>query len=98
MNMQNLMMQAQKMQKDLLKIQKELEVKTYDGNSQLVDVTVNDKGKILTVNINISEISADDKEILEDMFIVATNNALEKMENDKAEKLGKYSNMFNGLM
>ena len=36
--------------------------------------------------------------MLEDMVLVAVNNAIENMEKDKQEKLGKYSNMLNGLM
>ena len=43
-------------------------------------------------------IEQDDKEMLEDMILVAVNNAIENMEKDKKEKLGKYSNMLNGLM
>ena len=38
------------------------------------------------------------KEMLEDMILVAVNNAIENIEKDKKEKLGKYSNMLNGLM
>ena len=40
----------------------------------------------------------DDKELLEDMILIAVNNAIENMDKDKQEKLGKYSNMLNGLM
>ena len=39
-----------------------------------------------------------DKEIIEDMVLVAVNSAIEKMEADKADKFGKYGQMFNGLM
>ena len=38
------------------------------------------------------------EEVLEDMILIAINDALEKMNTDKEEKLGKYSKMFNGLM
>lgn len=97
MNMQNLMIQAKKMQRDLEKAQKELEEKEYIGKSQLVNVTLNGKGRIISMDINMNDISADDKEILEDMVIVAVNDAIEKMEKEKEEKFGKYGQMVNGL-
>lgn len=98
MNMQNLMMQARKMQKDIEKAQGELENKVYEGSSQLVTAKINGKGKILSVKFDLEEINNDDKEVLEDMVLVAINNAIEKMEKDKEEKFGKYGQMFNGLM
>ena len=98
MNMQNLMMKKKKMQNDIVKIQDELEKKTYEGKSQMVTILINGKGKILSVNIDDSIFTSEDKEVLEDMILIAINDALEKMNTDKEEKLGKYSKMFNGLM
>lgn len=96
--MQNLMMQAKKMQKDIEKAQSELESKNYEGKSQLVSATLSGKGKLISLNIEMDGISSDDKEMLEDMILIAVNNAIDKMEKDKAEKFGKYGQMFNGLM
>ena len=50
MNMQNLMMQAKKMQKDIEKTQKELESKISEGSSQIVTASVNGNGKLLSIN------------------------------------------------
>lgn len=98
MNMQSLMMQAKKMQKDIEKSQKELESQEYEGVSQFVTVKINGANKVLSVKIDADELSLEDKEVLEDMITVAMNNAIEKMEKDKSEKFGKYGQMFNGLM
>ena len=98
MNMQNLMMQAKKMQKDIEKAQSELKSKNYEGKSQMVTAVVSGKGKLISLNIDIDDIAADDKEMLEDMTLIAVNNAIDKMEKDKSEKFGKYGQMFNGLM
>ena len=98
MNMQAIMMQAKKMQRDIEKIQNELESKTYEGKSQLVTAVVVGNNKLISINIDVDSIEQDDKEMLEDMILVAVNNAIENMEKDKKEKLGKYSNMLNGLM
>ena len=95
--MQAIMMQAKKMQRDIEKTQNELESKTYEGKSQLVTAVVGGN-KLISINIDVDSIEQDDKEMLEDMILVAVNNAIENMEKDKKEKLGKYSNMLNGLM
>ena len=50
------------------------------------------------ITIDMNDFSSDDKEIIEDMVLVAVNSAIEKMEADKADKFGKYGQMFNGLM
>ena len=98
MNMQAIMMQAKKMQRDIEKTQNELENNTSEGKSQLVTAVVGGNNKLISINIDVDSIEQDDKEMLEDMILVAVNNAIENMEKDKKEKLGKYSNMLNGLM
>ena len=98
MNMQSLMMQAKKMQKDMEKSQKELESKVYTGKSQLVSANMSGANKLLSIKIDMDELSIDDKEMLEDMILVAINDAINQMEKDKEEKFGKYCQMFNGLM
>lgn len=98
MNMQSLMMQAKKMQRDIEKSQKELENREYVGKSQLVSATMGGNNKLLSIKIEMDDISLDDKEMLEDMILIAVNDAISKMEKDKEEKFGKYGQMFNGLM
>ena len=98
MNMQAIMLQAKKMQKDIENKQKELEEKFYEGKSQLVTATISGKNELVSIKIDTDEISSDDKEMLEDMVMIAVNDAIKKMEADKQEKFGKYGNMLNGLM
>lgn len=98
MNMQALMMQAKKMQKDIENSQRELEGKLYEGKSQLVTATISGKNELVSIKIDSDEITLDDKEMLEDMILIAVNNAIQKMETDKKEKFGKYGQVFNGLM
>ena len=98
MNMQAIMMQAKKMQKDMEKKQKELDDKFYEGKSQLVTATISGKNELVSIKIDTDDISSDDKEMLEDMVMIAVNDAIKKMEADKQEKFGKYGNMLNGLM
>ena len=99
MNMQKLMMEAQKMQAKLQKEQKELESSTYEGNSSFVNVVVNGKKEVKSIKINIEEdITKDDIEMLEDMIMLAMNDAVNKAEADKEKRLGKYGQGLTGLM
>ena len=99
MNMQKLMMEAQKMQKKLQNEQKELENSTYEGNSSLVNIVINGKKEVKSVKIDIDdEISNEDIEMLEDMIMVAMNDAVKKADADKERRLGKYSQGLTGLM
>ena len=98
MNMQAIMMQARKMQKDIEKTQKELEEMSYEGKSQMVTAVIGGNNKIASIKIDSENVDKEDIELLEDMILIAINNAIDKMEKDKQEKLGEYSNMFNGLM
>lgn len=99
MNMQKLMQEAQKMQSKLLKEQAELENTIYEGESSLVHVTVNGKKDVVSIKLNLdNDFSADDVEILEDMLVVAINDAMKKADADKEQRMGKYGQGLSGLM
>ena len=70
MNMQNLMKQAQAMQKEITNIKNEIDNSTFEGSSSLVKVMVNGKKEVLSVKIS-SDVSdlGDDISMLEDMII-----------------------------
>ena len=99
MNMQALMKQAQVMQKEITNIKNEIDNSTFEGNSSLVKVLVNGKKEVLNVNIS-SDITdlGDDISMLEDMIVLAMNDAFLKVDKTTKEKMGKYSNMMSGLM
>lgn len=88
--MQQLMKQAQKMQEDLQKKQKELEEKTFSATSGggMVTVEMNGKKQITKLNINPEIISADDKEMLEDLIIAAFNETCNKIDAEKQNTMG----------
>lgn len=101
MNMQMIMQQAKKMQAQLQKDQEELEKTEYEGTSSLVNVKINGKFEVLAVKINLPEgesIEADDREMLEDMIMVAFNEAVKKADADKEKKMGKYGQGLAGLI
>ena len=98
MNIQALMRQAQTMQKDMQKQEEEIEKTTFEGESSLVKVKVNGKKEVLSISIeNKDSLDKDDLEILEDMIMVALNNAFKKVDDLREKKMSKYTNMMPGL-
>lgn len=98
MNIQSLMREAQKMQKDLQKTQSELAASSYEGSSSCVKVVLNGNKDVVSVKIDSNEFSIDDIELLEDMIMMAFKDASKKVDADKEKKLGKYGQGLAGLM
>ena len=78
MNMQALMQQAQKMQKEMQKKQAELEAQTFDVTSAGGAIKIKIKGsrQIESIEIDKDAIDPEEKEMLEDMIKVAINEAI----------------------
>ena len=96
MNMQALMAQARKLQGDLDKTTKEIENSTFSYENENILVECNGKNEIKKISIKNNEI-LEDKELLEDVVVVAVNNVLEQVKKEKDKKLGKYTNGLGGL-
>ncbi len=90
-NMNNMIKQAQKMQQDMLKMQEELEAAEFEATSGGGAVTVKATGKkeITSIKINPEVVDADDIEMLEDLILVAVNDAMKKVDGANQEKLGR---------
>ena len=99
MNIQAMMKQAQQMQKQMLKTKEEIDNTTFTGESSLVKVEVNGKKEVLRVNISTdNDFSSEDMEMLEDMIMLAMNDAFSKVDKMIEEKMGKYGAGLSGLM
>jgi len=99
MNMQNLMAQAQRMQRDITAKKEELEKMLFVGKSEWIEISFN--GARVIQNVKIIKdgiIEEDDKEILEDMIQIATKDAFIQINNAMNEKLGQYAGALDGLM
>ena len=96
MNMQALMQQAQKMQRDITKKKEELNKKTFTGSSELVEVAFTGDKKLVSTKIK-SDIDNDDKEIIEDMFVIAVNDAMAQIDKETESVMGAYGSQLNGL-
>ena len=90
-NMNNLMKQAQKMQRQMEEGQKELETKEFSAKSGggAVEVVVSCKKEVVKVTISEEAVDPDDIETLQDMIVAATNEALRQAEEANSALMGK---------
>ena len=99
MNLQQLMKQAQSMQKNMLDSKKKIESKIYEEKTELVDIKMNGKNILTEVKIkNKESIEPDDLEVLEDMFMIAVNNAVEKINKDINNSMGSQAGAFESFL
>ena len=96
MNMQQIMQQAQRMQRDITKKKEEIDGMEFLGKSEWVEIVFNGKREIKSFKILKDVIDEDDKEMLEDMIMLAIKDAFSKIDKETESKLGSYSSM-NGL-
>lgn len=97
-NMNNLMKQAQKMQRQMEEGQKELEAKEFTAKAGggAVEVTVSGKKEVLSVKLSEEVVDPDDIETLQDIIIAATNEALKMAEEANNELMGKMTGELGG--
>lgn len=89
MDFDKLLEQAQKMQKDLEKMNEEMNVAEFEGSASngLVKVVINGDMRLLSVDIDESILNREDKEMIEDLLVIAFKNAAEKVDAMRNEKL-----------
>jgi len=98
-NMGNLLKQAQKMQKDMAKLQEELEQKTVEATvgGGAVTVVVSGKKELKEINIKPEVVDPDDVEMLQDLIIAAVNEAMRKADDMVSSEMSKITGGFGGL-
>ena len=98
-NMNNLMKQAQKMQRQMEEAQKELEEKeiTATAGGGAVEVTISGKKEITKVKLSEEVVDPDDIEMLEDLIMAATNEALRQLEEVSSNSMAKITGGMGGL-
>ena len=94
-----MMRQVQKMQDSIRAKQEELEAKEYTGTAsgEMVTVTMNGKHEITAVKIKPEAVDPDDIEMLEDLIVAATNEALRKVEQENQAVMSKLTGGLGGL-
>ena len=97
MNQMQMMRQAQKMQQDLMKMQEELEAKSYSATAGggVVTAVVSGKRELTSLEIDPEAVDPDDVEMLQDMVVAAVNEALRKAESAASENMSKLTGGLN---
>ena len=97
-NMQSLMKQAQAMQQKMAEAQEELEESeiTATSGSGLVEVTMNGKKELLGIKLDPKAVDPEDVEMLEDLIVAATNEALRKVEEESSAVMSKLTGGLGG--
>ena len=96
MNMQNLMAQAQKMQRDMQKKKEEIDNTLFTGKSELVEVVYNGKKEMVSIKIK-EELELEDLDILEDMIVLACKDATNQIDKEIENKMGSLGAGLGGL-
>jgi len=95
MNMQAMIQQAQKLQKEVENTKKELESTIYRIEKEFLEIEANGKKQITKLKIK-EKVEID--EIFEDIILVTINELFEKIDKEKQQKMNKYGSGLNGLI
>lgn len=87
---QQMMKQAQKMQNDVKSLQEELAATEYSETvgGGAVEIVMDGSKTVKSVNIKEEVIDADDKEMLEELVMLAVNNVIAKIDKEADDKVG----------
>ena len=91
MNINKLMKQAQQMQQQMAKVQEDLANKPIEGTAGggMVKAIVNGRKKVISIEIEDSLMTPQDKEMMQDLVVAAINNALQNVEVKSNEEIKK---------
>jgi len=97
MDMSSIMQQAQQMQQNMARVQEELGRKQVTGSAGggMVTVTANGKSEILSIVIERAVIVESEAEMLQDLIVAATNDALRKAREKGKAEMGKLTGGLN---
>lgn len=96
-NQAAMMKQVQKMQQEMLRMQEEMENKTYSASTGggMVTASVNGKHEVVDLRINPEAVDPDDVEMLQDMIIGAVNEAMRAADTDSANNMSRLTGGLN---
>ncbi|MBQ7109374.1 MAG: YbaB/EbfC family nucleoid-associated protein [Clostridia bacterium] len=96
-NMNQMLKQAQKMQEQMLKMQEEMETKTYEAvvGGGAVKVVIDGKRQVQEVVLSPEVVDPDDIEMLQDLIVAAVNEGLRKLDAESSAQLGSITGGLN---
>ena len=97
MNQAAMIKQAQKMQQDMIRMQEEMENKTWSATAGggMVTATVNGKHEVVNLEIKPDAVDPDDVEMLQDMVIAAVNEAMRTADAEAAQNMSRLTGGMN---
>ena len=97
-NMNNLMKQAQRMQRQMEENQKELEAAEFTAaaGGGAVEVTVTGKKEVTKVKLDPEAVDPDDVEMLQDLIVAAVNEAMKQADEASQELMGRMTGGLGG--
>ena len=97
MNMQAMMQQAQKLQRDMMKAKNEIDEKKFTSTQGFLTIEMKGNKEVTSVKIDKENLDKDDIEMLEDLISLAVNDTVKKIEKETESKMGKFGGL-SGLM
>ncbi|MDD2180834.1 MAG: YbaB/EbfC family nucleoid-associated protein [Bacilli bacterium] len=97
MNIQKMMKEAQKIQKEMMAEQTKIEETIYTSKSSIVNVEMKGNKELIKIKIMAEEIQKDEIEMIEDMILVAINDVIGQINKETETKLGKYTQGMPGI-
>ena len=96
MDINKLMQQAKQMQNELEKANNQINAQEFEGaaSNGLVKIKMNGEYKVVSVDIDESIINKDDKDMIQDLIMIATNEAVNKIDEVKKRTLGAMAQGF----
>ena len=97
MNIQAMMKQAQKLQKDMMEEKEKIDLKEFVEKTSFVTIKSFGNKKIKEIKIEMESIEKEEIEMLEDLVLVTVNKLFEKIDNETESTMGKYTKGMPGL-
>ena len=97
MNMQAMIQQAQKLQRDMMKAKNEIDEKKFTSTQGFLTIEMKGNKEVTSVKIDKENLDKDDIEMLEDLISLAVNDNVKKIEKETESKMGKFGGL-SGLM
>lgn len=96
-NMQSMMKKMKKMQKEMEQTQQELDQTEFVGQAQggLVQATIKGTDEFQSIHIDPELIDPEDPDMLQDLIVIALNDAIKQAHEETDKRMGKYTDAFN---
>lgn len=97
MNIQAMMKQAQKLQKDMMDEKNKIDEMTFTSKNSFVTVNMKGTKEVSNILIDSELLEKDDIEMLQDIIMVCVNDCIHQIDVETEKRLGKYTQGMPGL-